>query len=156
MCSAYAAPADAEAQLFKNLRQRIRNRICGTSTAPEPTEDDNDGDDAEAQFWGALLRGGLRLAPHVIGALGNGEAREARDYEDDGDAEAQFWGSVLRGALKVAPHVIGALGNGEAWEAQDYESDSDESKAEVENFWKTLGVIGKTVGPVTLHALGKK
>ena len=265
MCSAYAAPADVEAQSFKNLRQRISDNAeaqfwgsllkhavklaphvigaLGNGEAREAQDYDDDGDveaqfwgsilkhavklaphvigalgngeareaqdydddgDVEAQFWGSLLRGAMKLAPHVVGAIGNGEAREAQDYDDDGDVEAQFWGSLLRGAMKLAPHVVGAIGNGEAREAQDYDDDGDVKaqfnfgkifksvvkntkkygpsvldainransgegdsarieamlqnldKAEVENFWKTLGTIGKTVGPIALGALGKK
>ena len=130
VCSAYAAPANAEAQLFKNLRQRIRNRICGTSTALEPTKG---GEDAEAQFWGALLNDALKLAPHGMYVHGNGEAREAQDYEDDSN----------EGDSAQIEAMLQSL-----------------DKAEVESFWKTLGAIGKTVlpilGPMALGALGKK
>ena len=75
----------------------------------------------------------MKVAPHVIGALGNGEAREAQDYEDDSNE-----------------------GDSAQIEAMLQRLD----KAEVESFWKTLGAIGKTVapilGPMALSALGKK
>ena len=53
-----------------------------------------------------ILRTGMRLAPHFIGALGNGKAQEYN--KDDNDAAAQFLGSIIKHGLRLTPHLLGA------------------------------------------------
>ena len=51
--------------------------VCSTYAAPAPTK-------AEIQLLGSLFKGVVKLAPHVIWALNNGEAQ---DYDDDENDE---------------------------------------------------------------------
>lgn len=167
---------------------------------------------AEAQFWGTLLKGALKLAPHIIRGISGGvEVQDSNDGDENDDdlvnietllsqsaslqdrAEIEGFLKVLKkigkGALKVVPHVIRGLGHGAEGalnllpnviggvEEQD-DDDTDiqavlsslqnidedaqvnalfqslqlHDRAKMENFWKTLGGIGKGI----LSVFGKK
>ena len=89
---------------------------------------------AEAQFWGSLLKRALKLSPHIIRGISGGvEVQDDDGDENDDDlvnieallsqsasqqdrAEIEGFFKLLKkigkGALKVGPHVIRALGHG--------------------------------------------
>ena len=132
------------------------------ATYGAPARSSSEMNQAEAQFWGALLRGAVKLAPHVIGAVGGGA--EVQD-NDKSQAEAQLWGALLRGAMKLAPHVIGAVG-GEVEVQDDDDDDNDlvnieallsqslQDRAEMEGFLDILKKVGKgalKVAPLLLN-----
>ena len=107
--------------------------VCSAYAAPASTK-------AEIQLLGTLFKHVAKSIPHVIGAIGGGEAQ---DYDDDDDnengaqieavmqrlkdqAELQGFMDFMKKAgklgMKVAPHVIGALTGGKA---QDYDDNND-------------------------------
>ena len=109
---------------------------------------DNDMSQAEVQFWGSLLRGAVKLAPHIIGAV-HGEVEVQDDDDDDNDrAEMEGFLDILKkvgkGALKVAPLLL----NGGA-EVQD----NDKSQAEVQ-FWGALLRGAMKLAPHVIGAVG--
>ena len=156
---------------------------------------------AEAQFWGSLLKRALKLSPHIIRGISGGvEVQDDDGDENDDDlvnieallsqsaslqdrAEIEGFFKLLKKigkkALKVGPHVIRALGHGAEGalnllphviggaEEQDDDDNTDiqeaqisallqnlqlHDRAKMENFWKTLGGIGKGI----LSVFGKK
>ena len=84
---------------------------------------------AEAQFWGSLLKGTLKLAPHIIRGIGGGvEVQDDDDTDDDDRAnieaflsqslqdraeiEGKLLKKIAKGFLKVGPKAIRLLGHG--------------------------------------------
>ena len=83
---------------------------------------------AEAQFWGSLLKGALKLAPHIIREINGGvEVQDNDDTDDDpanieaflsqslqdrAEMEGKVFKKIAKAIFKIAPKVIRVLGHG--------------------------------------------
>ena len=147
--------------------------VATTYTAPARSSMNQ----AEAQFWRDLLKkvgkGALKVAPHVLDALGGGAEMQDEDDDDLANIETLFsqrlqnraevegfmdiLKTIGKGAMKVAPYALDVLGGGA--EMQD-EDDDDlanieallnqrlQERAEIEGFMDILKKIGKGAGSV--------